>query len=286
MSTPEWLQAARSQWTYTGAERPPFAIEPGPGQESVWDYPRPPAVVADDRRIEVVGSNGPIASTRDAVRILETSLPPSFYLPPEAIADGALVVAPARSHCEWKGEAEYLIEPGVEPGGAVVVTRTRDGGQTWDVLRHGLPAANAYDLVFRHALAVSRRSAEAEDAVHGAFAKLLGRLRDGAEIRDVEAYLHVSVRREALRALERALPASEAVELVRAKPGRSVEEADRVNHALGRLPPEQREVVVLHVLEGHTFERVGLLTGVTANTAASRYRYARKKLEEWLRHER
>ena len=146
--------------------------------------------------------------------------------------------------------------------------------------------ADTYDRLgphlYRHALAVSRRSAEAEDAVHGAFAKLLGRLRAGAEIQDVEAYLHVSVRREALRSLERALPVSESLELVRAKPGRSVEEADRVNHALGRLPPEQREVVVLHVLEGHTFERVGELTGVPQNTAASRYRYARKKLEEWL----
>jgi len=146
--------------------------------------------------------------------------------------------------------------------------------------------ADTYDRLgprlYRHALAVSGRSAEAEDAVHAAIARLLGRLRESAEIRDVEAYLHVSVRREMLRAVQRALPASEELELVRAKPGRSVEDAESVNHALGRLPSEQREVVVPHVLEGHTFERVGELTGVSMNTATSRYRYARKKLEEWL----
>ena len=43
---PRWAQLAREQWTHTGTQRPPFAVEPGPGQESVWDYPRPPAIVA------------------------------------------------------------------------------------------------------------------------------------------------------------------------------------------------------------------------------------------------
>ncbi|NNE74599.1 MAG: DUF427 domain-containing protein [Acidimicrobiales bacterium] len=111
------MEAARNQWTYTGAERPPFAIEPGPGQESVWDYPRPPAIAPDGRLIEVVGERGPIASSRASIRIMETSLPPSFYLPPDSIAEGSLVVVDGRSHCEWKGDAEYLAEPG---GDAVV----------------------------------------------------------------------------------------------------------------------------------------------------------------------
>lgn len=112
MSDPEWLDAARNQWTYTGAERPPFALAPGPGQESVWDYPRPPAVRADGREIQVVGQTGLIASTTTSVRVMETSLPPSFYLPPDSIEAGALQVASGRSHCEWKGEAEYVCEPG------------------------------------------------------------------------------------------------------------------------------------------------------------------------------
>lgn len=36
--------------------------------------------------------------------------------------------------------------------GKVVVTRTTDGGQTWETLRMGLPQQDAYDIVFRHAL--------------------------------------------------------------------------------------------------------------------------------------
>ena len=107
-SVPAWVDAARRQWTYTGAERPPFAIPPGPGQESVWDYPRPPAIAPDGRRIEVIGADGVTATTARSVRVLETSLPPSFYVPPDAIAAEALTPTAQRSHCEWKGEAEYL----------------------------------------------------------------------------------------------------------------------------------------------------------------------------------
>ena len=109
---PHWIQQARVHWTNTGAERPSFAIEPGPNQESVWDYPRPPAVVADDRPIEVHGPDGLIAQAMASVRILETSHPPTFYVPPAAVLDGALVVVPGSSHCEWKGAAEYLALPG------------------------------------------------------------------------------------------------------------------------------------------------------------------------------
>lgn len=107
-TTPRWLQAARDQWTNRGAARPPFAIEPAPGQESVWDYPRPPAIVPDSRRVVVRSGDIVIADTTQAVRVLETSHPPSFYVPPSAITPGVLVAVPGSSHCEWKGQAEYL----------------------------------------------------------------------------------------------------------------------------------------------------------------------------------
>lgn len=105
---PGWLSDAREHWVHRGVTRPAFAIEPGLGQESVWDYPRPPAIVADERLVEVFAGATPLASTRSAVRVLETSHPPSFYLPPEALVVGALVATSGRSHCEWKGQAEYL----------------------------------------------------------------------------------------------------------------------------------------------------------------------------------
>ena len=112
--TPNWLQQARDQWSNRGESRPSFAVEPGPGQESVWDYPRPPAIRPDTRTIEVSGRTGLIAQADRSVKVCETSHPPTFYLPPEAIVEGALHVVAGSSHCEWKGRAEYVAVTGTE----------------------------------------------------------------------------------------------------------------------------------------------------------------------------
>ena len=57
-------------WKYTGKSRPEFAEEPGPGQESVWDYPRPPALDPSDELVEVRAREALIASSRNTVRVL------------------------------------------------------------------------------------------------------------------------------------------------------------------------------------------------------------------------
>jgi uncharacterized protein (DUF427 family) len=82
-------------------------IPPGPGQRSVWDFPRPPALepVGETVRIDFGGRE--IARTDRALQVLETSHPPTVYLPPDAFADGVLVPRPETSHCEWKGRAIY-----------------------------------------------------------------------------------------------------------------------------------------------------------------------------------
>lgn len=85
----------------------PDRIEPGPNQESVWDYPRPPALASTDRRIRVVFNDTTIVDTTSAYRVLETSHPPVYYVPPEAITDGVLQDAGRTSHCEYKGRAHY-----------------------------------------------------------------------------------------------------------------------------------------------------------------------------------
>ena len=85
----------------------PARVAPGPGQESVWDYPRPPRLEPAGRRIEVVFNGETIAATDHAWRVLETSHPPVYYIPPEDIRQGVLQPAPGRSFCEWKGEARY-----------------------------------------------------------------------------------------------------------------------------------------------------------------------------------
>ncbi|CAN5502128.1 DUF427 domain-containing protein [soil metagenome] len=115
MDAPDWLKAARDQWTNRGQVRPPFAEESGPGQESVWDYPRPLAVVPDDRLVEVRdGAGALVARAERSIRVLETSHPPSFYLPPESLVEGALGPTGGSSHCEWKGQAEYLALAGTD----------------------------------------------------------------------------------------------------------------------------------------------------------------------------
>jgi uncharacterized protein (DUF427 family) len=82
-------------------------IEPGPDQESVWDYPRPPALepVEDRLRIEFGGIT--LADTTGAYRVLETSHPPTYYLPPDDIAMEHLTREPRTTMCEWKGRAVY-----------------------------------------------------------------------------------------------------------------------------------------------------------------------------------
>ena len=107
-----------SLWNYTGNGRPDFAVEPGPGQESVWDYPRPPALVDDARLVEVFDGDRRIASTRAALRVLETASPPTFYLPPESLDADALETVGGASFCEWKGAARYWALAGqAEPVG-------------------------------------------------------------------------------------------------------------------------------------------------------------------------
>ena len=82
-------------------------IKPGPGQESVWDYPRPPRLEDSDKHIQVIFNGQVIADSRRAKRVLETSHPPVYYIPPEDIRLEFLQPAGGQSWCEWKGQAQY-----------------------------------------------------------------------------------------------------------------------------------------------------------------------------------
>jgi uncharacterized protein (DUF427 family) len=85
----------------------PARIEPGPGQESVWDYPRPPRVEAVPERLRVLVDGEVIAETTRGLRVLETAGAPVYYIPPEDVVAGRLVASPRRTVCEWKGSASY-----------------------------------------------------------------------------------------------------------------------------------------------------------------------------------
>jgi uncharacterized protein (DUF427 family) len=98
----------------------PAHIEPGPGQESVWDYPRPPRIEACSKTIVVRFNGQVVAETQWAKRVLETSHPPVYYIPPDDVRTDCLRQSDRTTLCEWKGRAAY-----------------------WDVTVDGLTAPNA-----------------------------------------------------------------------------------------------------------------------------------------------
>ncbi|MBK1724115.1 DUF427 domain-containing protein [Thiocystis violacea] len=102
------LERARSAWRFRGQQRPDMALDPGSGQESVWDYPRPPALIAEPRAVEVRQGSEPLARSSHAMRVCETGSPPTIYIPPSDVDMTHLCPSSTRSFCEWKGEAAYL----------------------------------------------------------------------------------------------------------------------------------------------------------------------------------
>ena len=87
--------------------RPDFAVEPGPGQESVWDYPRPPAIRHEPRFVEVLDGDSVVARSAHTYKVMETASPPTFYIPADDVNFEALVAVDASTYCEWKGTASY-----------------------------------------------------------------------------------------------------------------------------------------------------------------------------------
>jgi uncharacterized protein (DUF427 family) len=93
----------------------PQRIEPGPGQESVWDYPRPPRVEPFAGRVRVMHGGRVLADTTSALRVLETSQPPAYYVPQADIAMDRLAPTSTTTWCEWKGSATYWrLDDGTE----------------------------------------------------------------------------------------------------------------------------------------------------------------------------
>ncbi|MGM0546311.1 MAG: DUF427 domain-containing protein [Bacteroidota bacterium] len=83
-------------------------VEPGPGQESVWDYPRPPKVEECDKEIRVIFNGAEIAHSSNTQRVLETSHPPVYYIPQQDIRMECLEPISGTTYCEWKGQAKYF----------------------------------------------------------------------------------------------------------------------------------------------------------------------------------
>ncbi|MGL5851419.1 MAG: DUF427 domain-containing protein [Phycicoccus sp.] len=111
----------------------PVPERPGPGQESVWDYPRPPRVEPSPETVEVRLGGIVVARSTRTLRVLETSHPPSYYLPREDFSPEALRPAAGSSWCEFKGEAAYFDVVGaddVAPAAAWTYPRPSRGFET------------------------------------------------------------------------------------------------------------------------------------------------------------
>jgi uncharacterized protein (DUF427 family) len=85
----------------------PVPVRPGPGQLSVWDFPRPPRLEPVPARVRVEFGGIVIADTTAALRVCETASPPAYYIPPADLLPGSLTPSARSSFCEWKGTARY-----------------------------------------------------------------------------------------------------------------------------------------------------------------------------------
>jgi uncharacterized protein (DUF427 family) len=100
-------RAKQQYWRNLQRERPSDIVVPAPGQESVWDYPRPPAVEAVALRLQVWFAGVPIADTNHGLRVIETSCPPAYYFPQEDVRLDFLKPMVRTTLCAWKGSATY-----------------------------------------------------------------------------------------------------------------------------------------------------------------------------------
>jgi RNA polymerase sigma-70 factor (ECF subfamily) len=142
--------------------------------------------------------------------------------------------------------------------------------------------------LFRHALAVARQQAEAEDLVHVVFVKLATTGAPLLGVRAPASYLHRMLNSAWVDAQRRTITAQRAVasgttESFGPQPVPSgMDDAIDIGRALDALPAPQREVVVLHLVEGFSFREIGRMTGVSLFTAAARYRLAVGRLRNVL----
>ena len=151
--------------------------------------------------------------------------------------------------------------------------------------------ADLYDAhagaLFRHGLALTRRPSEAEDLVQAVFVKLATTGAPLLAVRNPANYMHRMLRTAWLDGQRRQAVADAAVDAAGDGSGapeaaRDLESAIDVQRALAMLPPLQREIVQLHLMEGFSFREAGRITGVSMFTAASRYRVALERLREVL----
>ncbi len=108
LHVPRTTRLARLAAAWARSPKPEHIPAPVANQESVWDYPRPPAIEQVSKRVQVIVGEVCIADSRQCLRVLETASPPTVYFPPQDVEQSRLQPEPGSSSCEWKGVATYL----------------------------------------------------------------------------------------------------------------------------------------------------------------------------------
>lgn len=145
----------------------PEPLPPGPEQESVWDYPRPARIEPDRRWVDIVCGGRTIVDTAAALRVLETSHPPCWYVTITALRGATLLPTGRSSRCEFKGRATY--HDTVDDEGRVLTAGARGPIRTPRRAMRRSPIASAS---IRHTwtfawLTVNRSAAKLEDSMEG-----------------------------------------------------------------------------------------------------------------------
>lgn len=131
----------------------PRALPIKPGQESVWDYPRPPRLERVDKPAQIILAGITIVDAPWCYRVLETSHPPVYYIAPEHIPAGVLKPAAGSSLCEWKGDASYYD---------LVAGSKRADRAAWTYLEPTAPFAALAGAVAFYAQAMDRCTIDGE----------------------------------------------------------------------------------------------------------------------------
>ena len=113
----EQIVSSRSKWQYTGGIRPDFAEPTAAGEESVWDYPRPPRLEKVNAVLRVFNAKTLIAETQNGVRVCETAGAPTYYFPPTDVEAELVEFGDMSSICEWKGVAQSVHADGIPDAG-------------------------------------------------------------------------------------------------------------------------------------------------------------------------
>jgi len=140
--------------------------------------------------------------------------------------------------------------------------------------------------LYRTARTLLGSGTDAEDAVQELFIGLVRARSSLAGVQNLRAYLFTGLRHAVARIAadrsKRVLPLRDLTQIPVAEPAALTDEGLRLEKALTRLPPDQRELVALKIDGGLTFAEAAAVLGISANTAASRYRYALEKLRAFL----